>query len=431
MMQPAGGGARGLLRSFLTPTAKQALRNLVGLGICTALSQACSLGVVLLLTRALPPAEFGAVIFALNIQSYLVTLGTFGLASIIIRDLTQDSTKSNETTTAYFCIVGCSSLVTSLIAATLTAFASVSWDERVMLWCIAVGNVAACLNLNPFFDAVHRQALSAVLLLPGDFVAFGLVLVLAETESLTLPRVGVIFASKWTITAALHALFFRRAILPFHWAWDRQRVVRMVKSGLPMMFAGLLSAIPLSGSVVLIRVFWDDQLTATYGLAFQVLAIEILIVIIVLRIIQPHISGPHGLTPQFVRQLMFVLGLTLAALVLVSLAGGWVLFYHVLRPEYQSGFEALAVLQGYLVFCGIAIAQNTYLIRFHNERWVRVQHIVTTSAYLALAFLIGRYFQLGIAVSTAVSSTMLVIVAGLGLRRSWPATETTAEASQQ
>ena len=75
------GRIRELFRSYWTPAGKQALGNLIGLVACTGISQACALGVLLLLTHGLPQEGFGAVLFARNVQSDLVAVGTFGLTS--------------------------------------------------------------------------------------------------------------------------------------------------------------------------------------------------------------------------------------------------------------------------------------------------------------------------------------------------------------
>ncbi len=61
------GAGRAFLRVVLDPR--------------TGISQACAVGVLLLLTHGLPQEGFGAVLFARNVQSDLVAVGTFGLTS--------------------------------------------------------------------------------------------------------------------------------------------------------------------------------------------------------------------------------------------------------------------------------------------------------------------------------------------------------------
>lgn len=406
---------RVFLRSYWTPAGKQALRNLIGLVVCTGFSQVCAVGILLMLTHGLSQTKFGAVIFAVNVQVYLVTVGTFGLATIVVRDLTQDPNRADHTRTAFLIIVVVASASTGLVVALLAAVLPLSGDERLMLWCVAVGNVAACLNLNPLFDAAHRQALAAALMLPGDLLAVSLIGWLYWTDELTVAGVGVVFLARWVLTAALHLVVYNQAIQRFRRACDRHRIGALLRSGRPMMLGTVVFLIPMGGSVVLVRLLSGEELTAIYGLAFQIVAIELLVVILLLRVLQPYISGPYGLTTRFLRQLAVVVGTLVGLLVAATLVGGWFLIYHLLPADYQDTFGVLSVLQVSVVCFTLATVVNYYLLRFHREWWVQTQHVLATAVYLTLIFSVGRHFAIGFAVCTVVASGVFVIVGLVGL----------------
>src|SRR5579871_223971 len=99
------------------PGGRRAVWNLLGLGLCTAVSQGCAFGVLLVLTDRLTPAGFGAVVFALNLQIYLLTFGTVGLTAVVVRDLTQRPDRADETTTAYLVVVALASAAAGVVSA--------------------------------------------------------------------------------------------------------------------------------------------------------------------------------------------------------------------------------------------------------------------------------------------------------------------------
>lgn len=416
MSEPGWGQRiRNLIRAYWTPAGKQAFWNLLGLGICTAISQACSFGILLVLTDALAPAAFGAIVFALNLQSYLFTIGTFGLGPIVVRELNQQPEKTDETVTAFLSIAGVTSTLCGIIAAVIVAFIPASPDERVMLWCVAAGNVAACLNLNSLYDAAHRQALSAALIVPVDLLILAINICLFQLGLLSVPAYGLLVITRWLLTALVQAWFYHRRVHRFQVKSSLERIRQLLKAGQPLLVAGLLNAIPISGCVLLVRIFTDEQTTAVYGLAFQVVAVELLILSILIRVLQPHINGVHGLVRKFVIQLILVVAGTSLALAAISISFGWVLFQRILRPEYQPAFEVLLVMQLYVFFISAAWISNLYLLRFHKEGWIRAAHAIAAVGFLAAVFLGCRSLNLGFAVAAIASSSLLLLISLRGL----------------
>lgn len=407
---------RAFLASYWTPAGRQALRNLIGLAVCTGVSQACALGVLLVLTHGLSQAAFGAVIFALNVQTYLITLGTFGLTTIVVRDLTQQPEKADETTTAYLTIVVVASSLTGLATAVVAAVLPISWDERVMLWCVAAGNVFACLNLNALYDAAHRQALAAALMVPGDLLLIGVVGGCWAAGGLTVFAVGVAVILRFAATATLQAAAVRGRVYSARLSWHRGRAWKMIRAGQPMLWSALLYSVPMSGGVVLMRVFQSEERTAVYGLAFQLVAAELLLVSLAMRVLYPHITGPYGLRARFVCQLALALTFGMGVLCGAAIGAGWVLVAKLLPSSYASVYPVFAILQLFVLGYALAAVVNYYLLRLHWELWVTFEHAMAVVAYLGIIVSGGHRFEFGFPIATAVSAGVLVAIGVLGCR---------------
>lgn len=402
---------RDFLRSYWTPAGKQALGNLIGLVTCTGISQACGFGVLLLLTHGLPQGSFGAVIFALNLQSYLVAVGTFGLTTIVVRDLAQHPDRRAETITAYLTIVTVASVLVGVLTAVAAAVVPISADERVMLWCVAAGNVAACLNLNPLFDAAHKQALAAALSVPADVLALGAVAGLYLTHSLTVPLVGFILLGKWVLVAAVQAAVYFQGERPPKPKWSRSRVASQLRSGWPLFASGMLYMIPLQGGVIISRVGEGERGAALYGLASQLALVVLSIGWLYARIVNPHINGPHGLNRAFLVKLVPSSLLVILGLVVAACATAWVLTRWLLPDRYSDALEPsvfLAIGTGGLC---IAMISNLYVIRLGLQRTILWNYVMSCGLFGLLVFTSGEMRVRSVSASSCVALGVLAAIA--------------------
>jgi len=71
-------------KSFFTPAGRQAAANFAWMLAGRIISQACLVGVILLLTQALGPELFGIFATALALQGYIVLLATAGMPAVCI-----------------------------------------------------------------------------------------------------------------------------------------------------------------------------------------------------------------------------------------------------------------------------------------------------------------------------------------------------------
>src|SRR5436305_11793139 len=94
-----------LFRSVQGEGGRPVVRNLAGLLVCTAVSQLCLLGIILLATRHLSLAGMGALVFALTVQALLVHLAGLGTGQVFVRERTAHPERTDELLSAYFLIV--------------------------------------------------------------------------------------------------------------------------------------------------------------------------------------------------------------------------------------------------------------------------------------------------------------------------------------
>jgi hypothetical protein len=213
---------------------------------------------------------------------------------------------------------------------------------------------------------------------------------LAATARLSASTAALMLVLKWTVTLLLQVAVFHRLVRPLRWAWDRGRAVALLRSGKVMLATGLLQMVPLQGAVILTRLLRGERDTALYGVAFQWATVYLIAGMLALRIVQPHIVGPRGSDPAFVRRIVAFMSASILVLWLAGVGVAWVLAYHVLARDYSQAFGTMVVLLGTAAAVIGAGTASLFLLRAHRERLLQVIYAGAALAYLPLAWLLSR-----------------------------------------
>ncbi|MCA9072478.1 MAG: oligosaccharide flippase family protein, partial [Planctomycetaceae bacterium] len=285
------------LKPYLTPTDRQAAWNLTGLVSATILSQLCGITNIVFLTDSLGLQQYGRFAFALSIQGYLAILGAVGLRQVVTRELSQSPEKSRAVVTVYVVATGVLSLGLGLLVTLIAQSSGLPQSERELLIFIAIGNIAASATPLPMFDAKHRQAQGAWLVVLVEVTALGIVVWCSKSHCLTLRLAGTIFAAKWWLSTGLLWLTFWKLLGGFHWCWDLALLKRLLKSSWPMMVAGLMGMIPVTSGVFWVRHYHGLKAAGVMSVATQGLQAFLMLNALTLRVLQPHIAGPAGEQP--------------------------------------------------------------------------------------------------------------------------------------
>ncbi|MBI2528740.1 MAG: oligosaccharide flippase family protein [Candidatus Rokubacteria bacterium] len=155
-------GGRTLVGSYLTEAGRRALGNLLGLTGWTALWQLSTLGVLLVLTRALGVEAFGTLIFALTTQTYLTLFGSLGCTAVVIREGVQRPDDIDAIATSFLILTAASSLLVCASSLAIVRLLPMSDGERWLLALVVMGSVPASMNAQPLFDIHHWASLPEV-----------------------------------------------------------------------------------------------------------------------------------------------------------------------------------------------------------------------------------------------------------------------------
>jgi O-antigen/teichoic acid export membrane protein len=376
------------VRPFLTRSGIEAAHNLVGLALLTVLNQLLGAVMILLLAQWWSPADFGSFTTVMAIQAYLLIIGNLGARPLAIREAVRRPDDTPIVFTSFLTTVTIAGALVFIVALLASHVLPLRTGERQLLGWIALGNIAACLQLQPFFDARHRQVLGNLAVLLGELGGVGALVALHQAGRLSLPAAGIVLALKWLIVFVIQAVLYVRAVGALRIKFDSRAVWQMIRSGIPLMLAWLIATVPNVTGVIIIRFSGQLEGAAVLGIAQYVGQSFAALAYLAIAVVQPHINGEFGQTPSFIRKLCLFLsgylGLSFAALLIAVVY----LIPRLLGPAYEPAVLPAIVFLGGGVAAAIANVASVYAIALHAERALILAYGVGVATFLGLAALL-------------------------------------------
>jgi len=390
------GGKDGLFYSlvspYLTPAGRQAAWNLAWMISGTAITQLSMLGVVLILTRELPREQFGSLAAALAVQGYLVLLGSAGMPVIAVREMVRRPQDRSTIAATFLAISWTLGGTTAIVAILALPWLRLTTSENIVWTIILLGAAVACGNPQFLFDAFHRQRVPSLLNAAVDFVFLGSVIALTWASMLSLVVVAYLMAGKWILTVLCMLLFLRQsvAITPRSIKWQEGRAI--LKSSMPILIASILYMIPTSGGILFVRAFHGPKEAAIIGLAFHAFQAFTAVVALANRVVRPHINGPWGMTPSFIRKLLVFYSAFVGLCYLLANIGLYFVVAKVLTSEYAETLWAGSILLAAGVVIAFASLINEYLVALHRERLITYSLATGTVFFIVASLLIAPVY---------------------------------------
>jgi O-antigen/teichoic acid export membrane protein len=391
--------------------SRRGLRGAVLFTAATVLSHLCILSVMLILGNVLGPERYGAVTFGLALQSYLFLLGCQGVKQIVVHRGVQHPEQLDHLFTAHLIVTGLAASLAGGGVIMGACFAPISSAERILLSVLAVGNVTACLNIQPLFDAHHQQFKSAAVVLTVEVVGLLFVIGVRSAGLLRVETVGAFFAGKWAMSTVAHYLIYHRTIHRLRLMFVPADVRNLLRSGWPLLFAALVATIPFNAGVFFLRLFHSQTSVALLGLGQQAASAYILAVTIGLRLVQPHAYGPRGLVKAFARKLVLAYGVFLVILLAGMSIAAEVIVNWLLNSSYRSALSPMLVMLGGAFVYGIGGLTSVYLIVFRQERFILIANACASLIYLAAGCIVIPHTSCtGAAVLTTASASLTSVL---------------------
>lgn len=366
------------------------------------------------MARYLGPLQYGNFSFSLSLVTVLGFLGSWGVESLVIRDIVQYPQRAGQVVATYFLMRLTGALVVPILAVLFLMFAHPGGNEL-----IGVALVLSSVCLFSAFDvadcwlqASHQSRQTSLIRMTGFVVGAALKCGLIVGSNGTL----VWFACAHALEAACMAFVYRRVLSANGIGisldgWDRSEFRKLVVDGKWMILSGLTVVLYSKMDILVVGTALSKEVLGHYAVAASVYGAWNLLGMSLAQAYAPHVAAARA---NNVRDYLAVLRRFLLVMLCVSASGSFVLcflseplFTVLLGSAYLGSAHIFSILiwSSIPVFLGIATSQIIV-----NEQLYAVSMLRTSLGFassLALMMPVASSYGVeGVAVIVVISSVV-------------------------
>ena len=354
------------MRRWLSPEWRRIAGNaawLMGNQVIVLVAMA-SVGVWV--ARALGPANFGILSFALSIVAICSSVTLLGLEKVVVRQLVAEPSLERE-------ILGSALLLRLLAGLTIvvgvvTAGVWLWPDDSQTRWVVAVASLVLpfqAIQVAEFWFAAHVESRYTVRARIG-----ALLISTAGRVGLILWGAPVIwFAGMAVIEIAANAILLvvicRTTQMPLGtWSWTARRMVTLLKESWPLLLAGLAAAAYLRVDQIVLRETHGAEVVGTYAAAAQLVEMTSFVSAAVVASVFPGMIKLRESNPKQyeIRLQQFFDTMTWLAIIIATVVTCTA--HLAVRLALGAAYEATAPILALLVWRSVLLFQGDVLVHW-------------------------------------------------------------------
>jgi O-antigen/teichoic acid export membrane protein len=374
------------------------------------------MGIVLIITRKLGPDVFGGYAFLNAVIMTSVVIANFGLDTLMVREVSRDSSQGNR---FLFNALGFKVISSLLVMVSVWSIFRLLWDNEAMIRLLAAFSIVIFLNsLSQSFwyygDAFQEFQLHAFLW--------------ALLNVIKVVSVWLVVSCRQGLTAVIYALVIAEFISLMISGWWVRLHFRLVLSHLslksmrllfkkvwPLAIVFILSALYFRVNLMMLEVMKGEKAVGIYAAAYKLIEFFAIIPGTVTVAALPGLAADYPANIEAFRTSFYK---TLTALSVVGGAIGLFLYLFskqiiplLYGPLFSDSVLSLRILSGAVFFMFV----NGYLayvtIATNNDKPVALILIVSTILNVVFNYyLIPRYSHVGAAFATLFSEVCMVLL---------------------
>lgn len=370
--------------------------------------------------RHLGPQAYGALAYALALVATLGFLGSLGVESLVVRDLTQEPSRQRQVISSYFFLRLFGAAAVPFLVSAYLLFTHPGDTELLTIALISSGAVvfASADTADCWLQSRHQSRATSLIRLSGFTVGAvaKCLLVLAGADVVWFAAAGFVEAG---VIAYLYLMLLRRYdVLPTFSFWDAAEVRRLLVDGRMMILSGLAVVIYSKIDVLAIGGLLSKEELGPYAIAASMCAAWNMVGMSLVQAWAPHVSTAKS---DSMRAYVSTLRRLLAVTAVVSVAGSLLLgalsswiFDLLLGPAYESGAQVFSLLiwSSVPVFLGVATSQ---MIVNEKVYWVSLARtligmLMSVVLISPIALRWGVAGVAGLMVASAIVATLAIVL---------------------
>ena len=368
-----------------------------------------SLFVGIYVARFLGPEKFGLLSYALGFVMLFVTIASFGLNEILVRELLQEKTQIKELLSTAFFIRVFGFLMMGCIIIFALQFTNDDKYTHMMITIITLSIFFQSFNVIDCYFQSQVQSKYVVIVQFIQLLITSLIKIFLIINKATLIWFAIVFLIDQALLAILLLSIFRwkkEWFSVFSVRWEL--VTQLFTNAWPLIFSGMMVSIYMKIDLIMIKEMLDTKAVGIYAAAVKLCEVLYFLPVVVMSSLFPAIVEARKKDLIVYRKQVFriyeiMIGATAIVAIITTFLADWIV-YILYGSIYQ---EAATILQIYIwafVFVSLGVVSSKYLVAENLEIYAMYRSILGAIINITLNwYLIPIYGIKGAAFATLIT----------------------------
>ncbi len=368
-----------------------------------------SLFVGIYVARFLGPEKFGLLSYALGFVMLFVTIASFGLNEILVRELLQEKTQIKELLSTAFFIRVFGFLMMGCIIIFALQFTNDDKYTHMMITIITLSIFFQSFNVIDCYFQSQVQSKYVVIVQFIQLLITSLIKIFLIINKATLIWFAIVFLIDQALLAILLLSIFRwkkEWFSVFSVRWEL--ATQLFTNAWPLIFSGMMVSIYMKIDLIMIKEMLDTKAVGIYAAAVKLCEVLYFLPVVVMSSLFPAIVEARKkdlivYRKQVYRIYEIMIGATAIVAIITTFLADWIV-YILYGSIYQ---EAATILQIYIwafVFVSLGVVSSKYLVAENLEIYAMYRSILGAIINITLNwYLIPIYGIKGAAFATLIT----------------------------
>lgn len=371
-------------------------------------------------TRYLGSADYGIYSYALSFSMLFTAFASFGIDTIVIRDLVKFKEKRNVLMGTSFGLKILGSSSSFLISIIVLSFTNLDFSTKTFIWIIIANTIICSFGV---IDQYFQSRVESSYVVKTNTTAFiissvvKIILILAQSSLLGFVLVLLIDS----VIKAIGYIYFYiengQSIL--EWSFDKSLAKSLVKESWPLVFSGLAISVGMRIDQIMLKSFVEDTELGIYAVGVRLAELFAFIPMVISQSIYPKIIKINFETGR--KKLSKIIGYIFYFLIFMSVAitifgrFGVNLLY---GEEFDSSTVVLQILIWTIPVTYLGIITNKLLTVQGLQKIIFAKQFALTLLNISLnLYLIPRFGIIGAAWATLISDILINLFLDLAFNK--------------
>lgn len=372
------------------------------------------IGVVV--ARYLGPKDYGLLNYVISFVGIFGIVATLGINNIVVRDLVHESSNANVILGTAFRIRLVGAILLMLIVTIAIQFTNNDSSTNLFIYILAFSPAVLSFNVIDFF--FQSKVLSRFVVfsnLMSLLLSSVIKVILVVTKAPLIDFVVVMLIDSIILSASLIYFYCRLKLSIFAWSFDRNLALKILKQGLPLVFASFATMVYLKIDQVMLQEILGSEAVGQYAAAARLSEAWYFMPIAISSSLYPAIiNAKQNCNNTYLERLQTLLSLVVWIAVIiavpVTIFSNKIIDILYGNAYWQAG-NILAIHIWAAIFVFLGEATTRWFITENLQKQLLLRTVVGALSNIVLnLFLIRKYGAIGAAVSSIISQFISVYI---------------------